>query len=119
MPIIQVVKAFMLKDDKHKLTEYKPGRYEVDRETADHWYVKAHLEGFIEPPPKVGTQQQAELLAAQASRLAEPADAQGQPPAESPATERAPEIRFAGRRPPRQVDPGMTSFIDPSTLGRP
>ena len=82
MPIIHVVKPFLLKDDDHKLTEYKVGRYDVPQEIAEHWYVIPHLEGFVEPPPKAGTDQLRVLLAEQAARVAEPVEDQTQPPAE-------------------------------------
>ena len=119
MPIIHVVKPFLLKDDDHKLTEYKVGRYDVPQEIAEHWYVIPHLEGFVEPPPKAGTDQLRVLLAEQAARVAEPVEDQTQPPAEPPsATQAKPEFEFAGRRRavPRNVEPGMTSFIDPKTV---
>jgi hypothetical protein len=117
MPIIHVAKRFMLKDDNNRLTEYEVGRYEVTQEIADHWYVQAHLEGFVEPPPRVGTEQAQQAFAEQAARMAEPTDAQTQKPAPSPATQQAkPERRFAGRDVPKPVDTGLSSFIDPRTV---
>ena len=115
MPIINVVQAFMLKDENNRLTEYKVGRYEVDAATAEHWYVVAHCEGFENPAPRPGTLQyaQAELLAAQASRLNEGVEEQGQKPAVTPSKKA--ERVFAGKDLPKPTDPGMTAFIDPST----
>jgi hypothetical protein len=122
MPTITVVKQFMLKDDNHRLTEYLPGTYDVDEAVAEHWYVQAHCEGFVEPPPKVGHEQYAQtaLLAAQAARVGESTEAQKQPPAPSAeVSTRAPtrkERRFAGRDVPKEMDPNLATFTDPATL---
>ena len=69
MPIITVVKSFLFPTEAG-LLHYDVGEYEVDDATADHWYVKAHLEGYVEPPPKIGTlaYAQAALNAEQAVR---------------------------------------------------
>ena len=124
MPIIEVAKPFCLKDDKNKLTQFIPGKYEVEPEVAEHWYTKAHLVGFVEPPPKTGSYEygQMELLAAQAARLNEaPADAP-QPPAEAPTTEAPPrrvagggppKVQFAGRRGMPKEPDATPSFINP------
>ena len=110
MPIIHVAKRFVLQGDDHKLTEYKVGTYDVEDWVADHWFTQAHMEGYVEPPPKTGTEQQATLLAQQAARLNEPVENQTQ---EAQQSRDKPEFVFAGRRIPKQNE--TPSFIDPST----
>jgi hypothetical protein len=113
MPIITVVKQFMLKDENNHLTEYLVGKYDVADEIATHWYVQAHCEGFVEPPPKTGTDQQAVLLATQAARLSEAVAETAQPKAEPPAGTKK-QNRFAGNtRPVAKNDP-TPSFINPA-----
>ncbi len=108
MPIINIVKPFML-NENNRLTEFRVGRYDVTDEVASHWYVQAHMEGYVEPPPKTGTEQQATLLAQQAARMNEPVEAQTQ---EAQSRDK-PEFVFAGRRIPKPNE--TPSFIDPST----
>lgn len=77
MPTIQVVKPFTLQLDprteeipdpmdrtgEKKTTVTYPserkffdvGIYDVDDYTAGHWYVMAHLKGYVEPPKGPGT----------------------------------------------------------------
>jgi hypothetical protein len=77
MQVIQVVKPFMLQLDPlqeeipdltdrtgerktlvthpSEMRYYEVGVYEVDDFIAEHWYVKAHLKGFMEPPKGPGT----------------------------------------------------------------
>jgi hypothetical protein len=54
MPVIKVVKSFLLPSPEAGLLHYGVGEFEVDEATAEHWYVRAHLEGYVEPPPKPG-----------------------------------------------------------------
>jgi hypothetical protein len=113
MPVIHVVKPFMLQLEHGKLTEYIVGRYEVTDEVAKHWYVQAHIEGFVEPPPATGTEQQAVLLATQAARLNESVEKQEdkQMPPLLPPRNRT--VQFAGRR-DMPKEPNQTpTFIDP------
>jgi hypothetical protein len=86
MPVVRVVKHFILQHDDGRKVEYIPGNYDVDEETAAHWYFQAHLEGFVEPDPADGTQQYAQkmLIAEQAVRMGEPESAQGQKAAPTP-----------------------------------
>ena len=73
--LIRVAKRFMLQT-ADGMTQYLPGVYDVDPATADHWYVKAHLEGFKEPPrPQGPSFAQASLKAMQAVRMAQPVGA--------------------------------------------
>jgi hypothetical protein len=55
MPVVRVVKGFILNLDTKRKIRFEPGEYTVDQEIADHWYFKAHLEGYEEPPPARGT----------------------------------------------------------------
>jgi hypothetical protein len=103
MPTVRVIKHFILQHDDGRKVEYIPGRYEVDEETAAHWYFQAHLEGYEEPPPPDGTQQYAQkmLNVEQAVRMGEPVADQGQKPAPTPpGTQRAePDTHyFAGEK---------------------
>lgn len=100
MPIVRVVKQFILQTDDGKRTNYIPGTYDVPDEIAEHWYFKCHLEGYVEPPPPDGTHQYAQrmLFAEQAVRMGERPEDQGQKPAElPPGTETARPVHyFAG-----------------------
>ncbi len=42
MPVIEVLKDFVLTLDDHTRREFKKGEHEVEQAIADHWYVKAH-----------------------------------------------------------------------------
>ena len=87
MPIVRVAKRFMLRmNEDDRPVEYLPGRYEVSDEVADHWYFKAHLEGYVAPEPPDGTVQYAQrkLIAEQAVRMSGSEEAQLQPPAPLP-----------------------------------
>jgi hypothetical protein len=71
MPVITVVKPFLFRPAEGEPTRYyEPGEYEVDDATADHWFVRAHLEGYVQPEPAQGTfgYAQAKLNAEQAVR---------------------------------------------------
>lgn len=39
---INVVKKFTLVKADHTQENYEPGAYDVEKEVADHWYVKEH-----------------------------------------------------------------------------
>jgi hypothetical protein len=95
-------------------TVYEPGEYDVTQETADHWYFKAHLEGYQPPPPPIGSDQYAQraLMAEQATRQGEAqAEAVQTPaPALSNATVATPATRFAGK-PVEDKDPNRVSFL--------
>jgi hypothetical protein len=45
MPKINVAKPFKLRKDNGEVVDFEPGEQTVDKETADHWFVKAHLVG--------------------------------------------------------------------------
>lgn len=45
MPKISVEKAFNLRKENGETVPFEPGEYTVDKETAEHWFVKAHLVG--------------------------------------------------------------------------
>ncbi len=45
MPKISVEKAFNLRKENGEVVSFQPGDYTVDKETAEHWFVKAHLVG--------------------------------------------------------------------------
>ncbi|NTG00103.1 hypothetical protein G6L30_08215 [Agrobacterium rhizogenes] len=45
MPKINVAKPFKLRKDDGEVIDFVPGEQTVDKETADHWFVKAHLVG--------------------------------------------------------------------------
>ena len=85
MPMIKVVKGFLLPAEGGTM-HYAPGEYDVDEATANHWFVQAHLEGFVEPPPRQGTPQyaQAMLNVEQAVRRAQPVGPSTQPAAALP-----------------------------------
>lgn len=53
-----------------EMQPFAVGRHEVSEAVAEHWYVKAHLEGYVNPPPQVGQPDflQQQLLASQAAR---------------------------------------------------
>jgi hypothetical protein len=116
MAVITVVKAFMLTLDPKPIGEapdmldksktmvvmsppeqryFEPGVYEVDEEVAAHWYVKAHLKGYQEPPkgPMAAEVQIASMQAPKATDLEPtmpsqpmPADARAPRPAPLPAS---------------------------------
>ena len=111
MPIINIVKPFMLQMEHGKLTEYMVGRYEVTDEVRTDRYTQAHLEGYAPPPPATGTDQQAVLLATQAARLNEVVEAQKPEAPPPPAKDRA--VQFAGRKNLPKPPSEMPSFIDP------
>ncbi len=56
MPTIHVVKKFILTTKENPPQVYVPGVYEVDDETASHWFVQPHLYGYTDnSAPAVGT----------------------------------------------------------------
>jgi hypothetical protein len=91
MPTIQVVKPFTLQldpvvvktqdpmDPDKMMTVTQPsvmqyfdiGIYDVEDKIAAHWYVRAHLKGYQEPPKGPGT---AEYVLQQQSKTEEPTD---------------------------------------------
>jgi hypothetical protein len=85
MPLINVVRGFTHTTEAGKL-RYEPGEYDVDEATAEDWFVKAHLEGFVDPMPARGSTQyaQAMLNTEQAVRRAQPVGPPTQPPAPLP-----------------------------------
>lgn len=91
MPVIHVVKAFTFQHDPERTgtrrddktgemvpvfaaigrqERFEPGYHDVSEALADNWYVQAHLEGFVDPPPPLGAPDflQQQLLAASAAR---------------------------------------------------
>ncbi|WP_459459051.1 STY1053 family phage-associated protein [Rhizobium sp. No.120] len=50
MPKISVEKAFNLRKESGEVVSFEPGDYTVDKETAEHWFVKAHLVGASYEP---------------------------------------------------------------------
>jgi len=50
MPKISVAKAFNLRKENGEIVSFDPGDYTVDKETAEHWFVKAHLVGASYEP---------------------------------------------------------------------
>ncbi|NTG86199.1 hypothetical protein G6L15_08575 [Agrobacterium rhizogenes] len=50
MPKINVEKPFRLRKDNGEVVDFEPGEQTVDKETADHWFVKAHLVGASSEP---------------------------------------------------------------------
>jgi hypothetical protein len=55
MPTIKVAKAFNFLDSDLHLHRYEVGEHDVSEEVANHWFVKANLEGFVPPEPTPGT----------------------------------------------------------------
>jgi len=82
--LIRVAKRFMLNDGV-EMKQFLPGIYDVDKATADHWYVKAHLEGFVEPPRPDGPSfAQSSIKAQQAVRMMQPVGAKQEQPEAAP-----------------------------------
>jgi hypothetical protein len=110
MPLIHVVKAFNFQVEEGRMQRFAPGAYEVDAATADHWFVQAHLAGYVTPPRQMAPNyQQAELEVMQAVRRNEPVAAQAPPVAPPP----------PGTETMTPVDPtppieDMRGWLDPS-----
>jgi hypothetical protein len=138
MPVVKIVKRFTLQlnpvqigeapDENGKLVpvfaearkiEFLPGIYDLPDEQAEHWYLKCHVEGYVDPPPPDGTTQYAAqmLKVEQAVRMAEPVEEQGQKPEQTPSpegVERAVPVHyFAGNPMPEQPQP-RPSWLPPS-----
>ena len=143
MPTINVAKAFTYQHDPEqtgtrydeKLGKDVPmfaamghqqrftvGQHEVTEAVANHWYVRAHLEGYVSPGPVPGqadfAQQQA--LAAQAARNGTSVEAQMAKPAPVPPNvevmhttgEVPPDAHyFAGGRQPEPQQPAGVSYL--------
>lgn len=108
MPVIHVVKGFTFQhnpeqtgtrpDDKDPTKEvpvfapmgrherFEPGYHDVSDTLAGHWYVQAHCEGFVDPPPPLGSPDflQQQLRAAAAARDGVSMDAAAPQPAPLP-----------------------------------
>jgi hypothetical protein len=131
--VINVLKAFSLQldpkqigtviDDKTKeekpvyaqegeRVEFVPGPVDVPEHIANHWYVQAHLEGFVEPPPKptMADFAQRQLLAARAARNNTSVDEAAPPPAVSPRGVPAAHY-FAGHKLEDQPAPPVPSWV--------
>lgn len=85
----------------------KGGEYDLPEEIAAHWYIAAHLVGYQDPAPPLGSHQYAQnmLYAQRAARLNEPMSEQGPPKAPTPpGVAKAEPVVFAGQpvvdRPP-------------------
>ena len=126
MPTIQVVKPFTLQlDPQHtqmpdpndssktitvtqpsEMRYYDVGLYDVDAATAEHWYVKAHLKGYEEPPKALGS---AEFAMAQIQKPIE------QPPVEGTEAEGAKEAPAEPSQPmPPDARPPRPAPIPPN-----
>jgi hypothetical protein len=138
MPIIHVLKPFILQHDAQQIGVTKndrgeevpayadhgerqffaAGYHEVSDKVANHFYVRAHCEGFVEPPPKPEQADYAQrmLLAARAGRNTTSVAEAAPPPAPLPpgVTVSTPvQHRFAGHH-VEDVPPPPT----PSWMGR-
>jgi hypothetical protein len=136
MPIVRVARRFTLQLDPVQIgeapdqagkmvpvfaearkIEFLPGTYDLPEEIADHWYLKANLEGYVPPEPADGTMQYAEkmLRVEQAVRMTEPVEEQGQKPADTPmppGVERATPVHyFAGQPMPEPPLQGGPSWL--------
>jgi hypothetical protein len=84
MPTIHVVKAFIYQTPDERKQQFNPGIYDVPDDTANHWFVQAHLAGYVTPPRQTApSYQQMELEVMQAVRRNEPVATQvasAQPP---------------------------------------
>jgi hypothetical protein len=89
--------VFALEGDRQ---DFLPGIYDVPEYVANHWYVQAHLEGFVEPMPQRGQPDYAQraAIAARAGRnttsVEEAAPRPAPPP---PGVQPAPRHYFAGQ----------------------
>jgi hypothetical protein len=109
MPIIHVTKPFIFHHDpttpeaiEGEKQFFGVGEHEVAEHIAEHWYVKHHLEGFVDPLPVLGQADYAQkmLTAARAARnTTSVADAQPPPAPLPPGVTPAPETHyFAGTK---------------------
>jgi hypothetical protein len=126
MPMIDVVRPFMLQLEPKQIGEAKdladptktvpvyslpdkiffaPGVHDVTDEVAEHWYTKAHLEGYKEPPKGPGTAeyQIAQAVAEQPAAAVDPADPVQPAPEASTAPRPAAPPPSAERSVPRRV----------------
>ncbi len=71
MPIINVVKSFLFPTDAG-LLHYDPGEYDVDEDTASHWFVQAHLEGYQEPEPSMANPAYSQIKLAMEQAVRQP-----------------------------------------------
>lgn len=55
MAKITVATPFKLTLDSGEIKVFDVGEHTVDKEIAEHWFTKAHLEGFEPPPPPEGS----------------------------------------------------------------
>lgn len=74
MAEITVAKPFKLTLDSGEIKEFDVGEHTVDKEVAEHWFTKAHLEGFEPPPPPEGSHEW--MVQASEERRARAAQAQ-------------------------------------------
>jgi len=108
MPLVTIVTPFMFqhpprvvteeqRDDAGKVTQpertvegqkvwFPVGVHDMPDEVASHWFVRAHTEGYVAPPPDIGSPQYAQqaALAHQAVRMMQPISRQGQQAAPLP-----------------------------------
>ncbi|MQB09529.1 hypothetical protein DXT96_06615 [Agrobacterium sp. ICMP 6402] len=83
MAKITVAKPFKLTLDSGEIKVFDVGEHDVSKEIADHWFTKAHLEGFEPPAPTEGSHE----WMVQASEERRAAAAQAQTEAERLAAE--------------------------------
>lgn len=55
MAKITVAKPFKLTLDSGEVKEFGIGEHDVNKEVAEHWFTKAHLEGYEPPAPPEGS----------------------------------------------------------------
>lgn len=137
MPTIHVVKKFTFQHNPHQTGSYidektqkevpvyalegereifTPGFYEVSEAVANHWYVRAHLEGFVDPLPQTGAPDYAQkaAFAAKAARNGTSMEEAAPPPAPEPPGTTPAKHYFAGQA-IEDKDPPQT----PSWMGGP
>jgi hypothetical protein len=98
MPKLNIARSFLLTLDDGKVKAFEAGVQIVEKEFADHWYVKAHVVGFeTDPKPdsleygRIQGEKLAEEAAAEAARQADEAAAKA---AEDAARQRAVEEKI-------------------------
>jgi hypothetical protein len=74
MAKITVATPFKLTLDNGEVKVFDVGEHAVDKEVAEHWFTKAHLEGFEPPPPPEGSHEW--MVQASKDRRARAAQAQ-------------------------------------------
>lgn len=94
MAKITVAKPFKLTLDSGEIKVFDIGDHTVDKEVADHWFTKAHLEGYEPPAPPEGSHE----WMVQASEERRAAAAQAQTEAEALAAAQVSEQNEAVRK---------------------